>query len=89
MEIAYVIQPAGNVNLRACVAGWKRARNSSVRAEGRWHVLQLEILLSTSSRKKQGRALLSLLASRRVWRITRLFTSILFTLQIFLMIREI
>lgn len=37
MEIAYRFQP-GNVNLRACVAGRKRARNSSVRAEGRWPV---------------------------------------------------
>jgi len=66
MEIAYGIQPVSNVNLRACVAGWKRARNSSVQAEGRWHILQLEILLSTSSRKKQDRALLSLLVETRV-----------------------
>ena len=42
MEIAlYMCQPTGNVNLRAYVAGRKRARNSSVRAEGCWHVLQL------------------------------------------------
>lgn len=37
MEIAHRIQP-GNVNLRAYVAGRKRAHNSSIRAEGRWHV---------------------------------------------------
>lgn len=40
------------MNLRAYVAARKRARNSSVRAEGHWHV-QLAILLRMSYAEKQ------------------------------------
>lgn len=56
MEIAYRIQPTGqcNVNLRAYVASRKRARNSSVRAEG--HSLAhdyVAVLLRTLYAKKR------------------------------------
>ena len=77
MEIAlYMCQPTGNVNLRAYVAGRTRARNSSVRAEGCWHVLQLcdpleNVILQKSS--------VAMFETRD--KIIHLFMSILFTFR--------
>lgn len=63
MEIAYRIQPAGNVNLRAYVAGRKRAHNSSVRS---WRMLARPACDPSEDvmRKKQCRDVFLLIEAR-------------------------
>lgn len=70
-----------NVNLWVYIANRKRARNSSVRSEGRWYVPVIPILLERTSYAKRCCDIFFLIGSNTSWCKLFMFKPILFTVK--------